>query len=97
MAKFKKSAVIAQVMTNGDKKPFIFGTSSVTLTDKQLRATLGGYDYNPPGTCGAINNSGAVKCCVSKNTALKHVESGGRWCCDSCGSTDYCGGFSIFC
>lgn len=56
------------------------------LSKKQMRATKSGS-----GTCGAKSPSGDLICGVSKAEALHWATSEGNWCCDSCGSSSYCG------
>jgi len=62
-----------------------FGT---VLTREESKKIRGGS-----GTCGAISPSGSILCNVSKDTALwwKTDEPGGWWCCESCGTSSYCG------
>jgi len=53
---------------------------------------LRGGDYYGYGTCGWTNGS-ETGCGISKDLALYWVSTkGGRWCCDSCDETEYCGG-----
>lgn len=56
----------------------------------QIKAgAVGGY---PSGTCGYVGSDGSRECGVNKEYALfMHDWLGGRWCCDSCPETDYCG------
>ncbi len=70
------------------------------LTKFQARHIVGGSMAElteDGGTCGfrvpAQNGySGYIDCNVSKEEALAWVnEYGGNWCCDSCGSSSYCG------
>ena len=78
-------------------KKIRLGNWSEFLTDNEMKNVLGRYGWPyPSGTCGAINNEKRI-CCVSKDAALEQVASGGRWCCDSCDSTDYCGEWANMC
>lgn len=69
------------------------------LTREQMRNVLGGYIPEEQGTCGYILigvNYNYSQCNVSKSTAKSQAEAAdgythGYWCCDSCGSTSYCG------
>lgn len=51
-----------------------------------MRAIKGGS-----GTCGYKSPTGTVKCGVSKAQAMHMATEEGHWCCDSCGSSSYCG------
>lgn len=46
---------------------------------------------NGTGSCGYKTKSGTIGCGVSKDVAMFMIEEGGHWCCDSCGSSSYCG------
>ena len=56
------------------------------LSKNQMRAIKGGS-----GTCGYKSPTGTVKCGVSKAQAMHRATEEGHWCCDSCGSSSYCG------
>lgn len=59
------------------------------LTREEQSNLRGGY---PTGTCGYRGKDGSVECGVNKAYAqYMHDWLGGNWCCDSCGSTSYCG------
>jgi hypothetical protein len=68
------------------------------LSAEELKHVKGGTG----GTCGFIRpgstegvNNPVVNCSVSKEYALSQVSQyGGNWCCESCGSSSYCGGGS---
>lgn len=61
------------------------------LSKEQMQNIKGG------GTCGYAvwtGDSHIIACDVSKTEAqemLNHFTNHGNWCCDSCGSTWYCG------
>ena len=63
------------------------------LSKRQMQHVRGGG-----GTCGyvgpVVNGSRTVMCNISKEEALFWVGESGNvasWCCDSCGTTWYCG------
>lgn len=56
------------------------------LSKNQMRAIKGGS-----GTCGYKSPTGTVKCGVSRAQAMHMATEEGHWCCDSCGSSSYCG------
>ena len=56
------------------------------LSKNQMRAIKGGS-----GTCGYKSPTGTVKCGVSKAQAMHMATEEVHWCCDSCGSSSYCG------
>lgn len=60
------------------------------LTKSQMRNIKGGVKT---GNCGYHNTTtDTVHCNISKEEALSGVKDGnGYWCCDSCGSSSYCG------
>ena len=101
MANFKKSAFVAQELNSEYLKEFIYGTSSKKLTDKQLKAAIGGQGYDPNGpvqlgTCCAKSRFEWCICGISKqeawNTAGCNEEGENcsrNWCCDSCSSTGW--------
>lgn len=64
------------------------------LSKEQMRFFKGGDQSSATsGMCGYIGSDGRGACNVSKSFALfMHEWVGGRWCCDSCPETDYCGG-----
>lgn len=62
-----------------------FKNSNAVLRNDQMKNIKGG------GTCGFKTASGTIGCGYSKAEALFMVEGGGHWCCDSCGSSSYCG------
>jgi natural product precursor len=55
-----------------------FKNSNSALRDEQMKDIKGG------GTCGFVTPSGTEVCGVSKQVALRMVQDGGHWCCDSC-------------
>ena len=89
-------------------KKFSFGSVSGKMSDKMLKATLGGYgtgcgDYVEwaPGSCGwglkefdgPFGPGGSKACGVSRAFAVYYqCMYGGNWCCDSCSTTWYCPG-----
>lgn len=56
------------------------------LNKKEMRAIKGGF-----GTCGYKSPTGKVECNVTKRQAMFMATQDGYWCCDSCGSSSYCG------
>jgi hypothetical protein len=77
----------------------------IELSDIEMKMTTGGSGGSGgtgdsgsgtgtgTGTCGWIKVVDGItwyECGVSKEEALRKVADGGRWCCDSCLSTDYC-------
>lgn len=60
------------------------------LNRTQMRAIKGGINGN--GTCGYVKD-GRVTCGVSKQQVMFATDNGtvGKWCCDSCGTSTYCG------
>jgi natural product precursor len=62
-----------------------FEKFSGKLSREEMKTVVGG------GTCGYKSSTGTVDCGVSKEEAQFMVEEGGYWCCDSCGSSSYCG------
>lgn len=62
------------------------------LSREQMQTVKGG------GTCGFAvwtGDSYIIGCSTSKSEAIdmfNHFTGHGNWCCDSCGSTWYCGG-----
>ena len=75
------------------KKISLKGISEI-LSEKELKNVMGGcspYDGFHGGTCG-WHGQGSTICGVSKGVALDYYSTfGGNWCCDSCGSSSYCG------
>ena len=63
------------------------------LSSESMSSIRGGRMalQNGTGTCGFKTLTGTVGCGVSKAVALFMIEEGGYWCCDSCGSSSYCG------
>ncbi|MHA7131779.1 hypothetical protein [Algoriphagus namhaensis] len=59
------------------------------LERSQMKKITGGYGSS--GTCGFITADGSSFCGVSKSVAISNAGQGGNWCCDSCGSSSYCG------
>ena len=61
------------------------------LSRDEMRQIKGGSG----GTCGfKVTHNGVtlVQCGVSYSLAMHYYNSyGGRWCCDSCPSSTYCG------
>jgi hypothetical protein len=64
-------------------------TSDEVLGRSQMKKITGGYGTS--GTCGYRTSSGISFCGVNRSVAMTNAGSGGNWCCDSCGSTSYCG------
>ncbi|WP_083836489.1 hypothetical protein [Nitritalea halalkaliphila] len=64
-------------------------TSDEVLGRSQMKKITGGYGTS--GTCGWSGMGGF--CGINKATAqaLASQYPGTRWCCDSCGTTGYCG------
>ena len=58
------------------------------LSRDEMKTVVGGQMQ---ATCGYKSSTGTVGCGVSKAEALFMTEGGGNWCCDSCGSSSYCG------
>lgn len=66
------------------------------LSEKEMKNVMGG---SGTGTCGWSGNPNAYfeiltfpQCGLSKEEALRYFNDfGGNWCCDSCGSSTYCG------
>lgn len=59
------------------------------LSNEAMLSLKGG---TPSGTCGYVGSDGQSECNINKEYALfMHDWVGGRWCCDSCPQTDYCG------
>lgn len=56
------------------------------LNKTQMRAIKGGA-----GTCGYLSPTGTRQCGVTKAHAIHMATADGHWCCDSCGSSSYCG------
>lgn len=75
-----------------------FKNSNSLLSKEQMRSVKGGQQQ---GTCGffymgtdevSTQQFPVSRCGVSKSVAMNMATHfGGRWCCDSCGSTSYCG------
>ncbi|MDX9845494.1 MAG: rSAM-modified peptide [Tenuifilaceae bacterium] len=70
-----------------------FKNSKDLLSQEQMKRVIGGS-----GTCGyagpVVNGKRTVICGVSKEAALFMFDGGGdgsNWCCDSCGTSTYCG------
>ena len=71
------------------KKINLKGISEI-LSEKELKNVMGGSGSS--GTCGYGGGSMGSQCGVSQAYAQQmQREFGGYWCCDSCGSTSYCG------
>ena len=68
MAKIKNAAFIARELTNEFDKSFAFGSSSVKLTDSQLKAVIGGYTPGDDGGGGGGGTpmTGTINGCVWK-------------------------------
>ena len=67
-----------------------FKNSKNLLTNEQMKNVMGGN--GGWGTCGYKSWDGAkIECGVSKTVALSMADGGGRWCCDSCAISTYCG------
>ena len=64
---------------------------SMELMSKTMGGRADAWDPRGDGTCGFKTNTGWVECGVAKEVALAMIEDGGYWCCDSCGSSTYCG------
>lgn len=64
-----------------------FKNRNATLSNDQMKNIKGGS-----GTCGFSTSTGTVGCGYSKAEALFMIQDGGHWCCDSCGTSSYCGG-----
>ena len=76
-------------------KKFSLGKASNFLSEAEMMRVTGGYSSGCMsftfGTCG-WNGPSACMCGVDKSTAQQYADwYGGNWCCDSCGSTSYCG------
>lgn len=56
------------------------------LNKSQMRGIKGGA-----GTCGYLSPTGTYDCNVTRAQAQFMATEKGHWCCDSCGSTGYCG------
>ncbi len=68
------------------------GLSSGDLLQRSQLATITGGETGGTGTCGYEDPEGYAVCNISKAQALSYYnEYDGRWCCDSCWKTDYCG------
>ena len=71
------------------KKINLKGISEI-LSEKELKNVMGGSGTTS-GTCGWHYGSYTM-CGWDKSTVLSYYNSyGGNWCCDSCGSSSYCG------
>jgi hypothetical protein len=76
------------------------------MSESELKMTVGGYGYGSDpivvgggytGTCGwtgkSTGGSILVECGAPKGHAIEMASMlvEGRWCCDSCPTTSYCG------
>lgn len=75
------------------------GVVSKFLTEQQMKGVKAGYGYGEKkpwpgqktGTCG-WRSGGDIICCASQEEVFRlYDEWSGNWCCDSCGTTTYCG------
>jgi len=63
-----------------------FKNSGNVLSKEEMSGVKGG------GTCGYKGADGTIICGISKAGALFMLtDKGDRWCCDSCGTSSYCG------